>query len=130
MVLIHDFICIERPVTRVVALLDTKESWLVPLASSAYQEGESLLGGDRPVGPGVLTKRVHMTVGPSRSRADSLVVPIRWEATGLRGLFPVRRPTWTSPRWEEPPPSSACRAATPRPSTGWAPASTAWCSTG
>jgi hypothetical protein len=89
MVLIHDFICIERPVPDVVALLETKETWLVPLAASAYQEGEALLGGDRPVGPGVVTKRVHMTVGSSRSRADSLVVPIHWEATGLRGLFPV-----------------------------------------
>lgn len=89
MVLIHDFICIDRPVGEVVALLDAKEGWLGPLASSAYQEGESLLGTDRAVGPGLLTKRVHMTVGPPRNRADSLVVPIHWEATGVPALFPV-----------------------------------------
>ena len=87
--LIHDFICIGRPVSEVVALLETRDTWLVPLASSAYHEGESLLGADRAVGPGVVSKRVHMTVGPPRSRSDSLVVPIHWEATGLRGLFPV-----------------------------------------
>lgn len=87
--LIHDFVCVEVPVPTVVSLIESGDQWLLPLALSAYREGEALLLRAGPAKGHLLTKRVRMTVGQTRTRGDSLLVPIRWEATGLPGLFPV-----------------------------------------
>ncbi len=38
---------------------------------------------------GLLTHEVQVTLGPSRQRGSSIVVPIEWEAVGSAALFPV-----------------------------------------
>lgn len=87
--LIHDFVCIDAPAHAVAELVQSGSEWLAPLAVGAYHEGQTLLLRAGPGESGALAKRVRMTVGQSRSREDTVVVPIHWEATGITGLFPV-----------------------------------------
>jgi hypothetical protein len=60
---------------------------LIRSSDAAYREGLTAL---RSVGPRGLSKRVLVRTLPARRTATSIVVRIRWEATGLGGqLFPA-----------------------------------------
>ena len=64
--------------------------WLAPLASRASLDGESLLVriGPSPSGSrGSIEVRINL--GECRPQGEGGVVPIRWEATRVSGLFPV-----------------------------------------
>lgn len=87
--LIYDFVQIDMPVSTVAPRVESGLAWLAPVAVSACQDGEGLLLRAGPGDGCRLTKQVRMTVGAARSRGDAVVVPIRWEATGLTALFPV-----------------------------------------
>lgn len=86
--LIHDFICIDAPAELVAELVKSGSQWLAPLAVDAYQDGQTLLLRAGPGEAGPLAKTVRMTLGQPRNRQDAVVLPIRWEATGVTGLFP------------------------------------------
>ena len=86
---VHDFIQVDIPLATVRSHLESGQAWLSPLAASAYREGEQLLVRTGPGPGGLLTKQVCMTLGDIRDRGDGTVLPIRWHATGVAGLFPV-----------------------------------------
>jgi hypothetical protein len=88
--LLQDFVDVSRPLEAVRGRFAGDGRWLVALASAAEEDGESLR---LRIGPswaaGHVTRKVRVTLGPSRNRGDALVVPLAWEAVGLRALFPL-----------------------------------------
>lgn len=70
-------------------LLSAPESWIPGLVQEADGETSRLLAR---VGIGErvrITKQVEVAFGAPRAFGESLYLPIRWEATGSQGLFPV-----------------------------------------
>lgn len=88
--LIQDFADVDRPLESVRGRFVGDGRWLAPLADAANDEGESLrirIGPDWASGR--MTHQVQVHLGPPHQRGDAIVVPISWEAVGLRSLFPM-----------------------------------------
>jgi hypothetical protein len=63
---------------------------LIQESHRAVEEGASFLMRVGPRGSGALSKEVLVRVLPSREVGRTVVVPLRWEATGATGqLFPA-----------------------------------------
>jgi hypothetical protein len=88
--LIHDFVDVNRPLEAVRGRFDGDGRWLAPLASAAEEDGETLR---LRIGPswaaGRVAREVRVSLGPPHDRADSLVMPVAWKAVGLQALFPL-----------------------------------------
>jgi hypothetical protein len=82
--LVHPMPHLER------ALLEAPSSWLPDLAERADERGQRLLTEvGFPMEAHRIVKRVSIAIGdPVRSSARTWI-PISWQATGARGLFPV-----------------------------------------
>ena len=88
---VHDFVHIERkPQDVKAAVLAERGRWLLPLCTT--------LGGDLrvqvgPASAGTARQRfgkdVHVELGEPVEYGDTVVVPMRWEATGPSRLFPT-----------------------------------------
>lgn len=87
-VVVSDSIHVELAVSSVAARLRAGASWLVPHLQAASAEGEALRIRVGPGGPAWLGKTVAVHVGAPRSTGDGLSLPLSWEATGPKGLFP------------------------------------------
>jgi hypothetical protein len=85
---VHDFVYVRAPLETVKHRVVSSEEWMSTLAARAYEDGERLRLRLGPGGVG-LSKRVEMTLGSPIARQDAVVIPLRWEATGAPGLFPV-----------------------------------------
>ncbi len=85
-VLVADFVHLDLDADDVERrLVVDGGSWLAELAARLVPLDEEPLR----VGPGGgLAKAVRVTTGEPRSHGGSVVVPLRWEATGPTGLFP------------------------------------------
>lgn len=87
---IYDFIQLDCPFPIVRERVERGGTWLAPLAAGAYADGEELRVRIGPAdAPRVFTKEVSVALGPTRERNDGIVLPLRLEATGRPGLFPV-----------------------------------------
>ena len=88
--LLYDFFQLDRPFDDVAPVLAGGESWLGPLADEATADGRALqvrIGlSDGPWSPG---KQFRVTLGEPYERDGMIAVPMRWEATGPKGLFPL-----------------------------------------
>ena len=88
--LLYDFFQLDRPFEDVAGLLADGESWLGPLADEATADGRVLqvrIGlSDGPWGPG---KQFVVKLGEPYERDGMIAIPMRWEATGPKGLFPL-----------------------------------------
>lgn len=87
---IEDFVDVDADILLVSPhLVADPAAWMAACADRAEDVGAELVVR---IGPGgVLAparRRVRVVVGSSRRRADAVVVPIEWETTRLRGLFP------------------------------------------
>ena len=87
---IEDFVDVESDFSAIGARLRADPcTWMASCADRAEADGAELV---IRIGPGgVLAPARHgvlLSVGPSRRRGDALVLPIEWETTRLRGLFP------------------------------------------
>lgn len=89
-VFLYDFFHVDRPLTAVKDALVDGEAKLGALASRAVAEGDELRIriGLFPSGTRV-GKQVRVELGEPYERAGIITFPLRWEATGARGLFPV-----------------------------------------
>jgi hypothetical protein len=89
-IFLEDFIDVSLPLEAIRGRCGRHGGWLTALASAALEEGEVLR---LQIGPewagGRVTRQVEVTVGQTRDRGASCVVPLTWKATGLAGLFPV-----------------------------------------
>ncbi len=89
-IFIDDFVDVPMPLATIQEKFAHAESWLTGLASAAEEDGEALC---LQIGPtwagGFMTREVEVTLGPTRERADALVIQVDWRATGLTGVFPV-----------------------------------------
>ncbi|MDA8274111.1 MAG: hypothetical protein M0029_01880 [Actinomycetota bacterium] len=85
-VLVADFVHLDLDAVDVGRrLVDEGGSWLAELAARLVSDEDEPLR----VGPGGgLAKAVRVTTGEPRLHGDTVVVPVRWEATGPTGLFP------------------------------------------
>jgi hypothetical protein len=75
----------------VLERLCSDSDWLTPLAHRAADDGEGILVRLRPRSASRFGVRAVVRLGePHQARDDySVVIPIRWEAATLSGLFPV-----------------------------------------
>ncbi len=88
--LIQDFADVERPVEAIRGRFVGDGRWLAPLAGAANDEGESLRIRIGPDWAALrMTQEVQVELGPPHQRGDAIVVPISWQAVGLRSLFPM-----------------------------------------
>lgn len=87
-VLLRDSVQVELPPATVIAQLSAGPGWLTPLARAAHADGERLRLRLGPGGFPWLGKTVLLRLGPPVREAESLRVPLSWEATGTPGLFP------------------------------------------
>jgi hypothetical protein len=89
-VLLYDFFQLDRPFDEVARLLADGEAWLGPLADRATADGRELqvrIGlSDGPWAPG---KQFRVRLGERYERDGMIGIPMRWEATGPKGLFPL-----------------------------------------
>lgn len=89
--LLQDFVDVECSLEEIRrGCCERDNGWISPLANAAGREGEAIL---MRIGPawaaGIFSREVFVRLGPPRSRGDSVVVPLEWEAAGLSSLFPV-----------------------------------------
>jgi hypothetical protein len=88
---VHDFVHIGRRLQEVKAeVLADHGRWLRPLATTNGDElrlrvGPTGIPTDHPL----IGKQIRVEVGEPREVVDAVVVPMRWEATGVSGLFPT-----------------------------------------
>jgi len=88
--LVQDFADVDRPLESVCGRFVGDGCWLAPIADAAHEEGESLRVRIGPAwSAGRVSREVRVHLGPPHRRGDALVVPISWEAVGLRSLFPM-----------------------------------------
>jgi Rrf2 family protein len=78
---------VARPAAAVAGRLELGESWLAPHVAAATR-GEEIHLRLGPGGPAWLGKTVAVHLGEPVRGEDAIEVPISWEATGARGLFP------------------------------------------
>ena len=89
-ILIRDFADVARPLGQIRARFLGDPLWLSPLAGAAQGDGDAVrlrVGPDWA--PESVARSVEVTVGLVHRRGTSLVVPLSWEATGLRSMFPL-----------------------------------------
>ena len=88
---VHDFVHVDRRPDEVRAeVLADHGRWLRPLAAVRGGESHMRVGpaGVPPTQP-LLGKEVRVELGEPRAVGEAVVVPMRWEATGAKGLFPT-----------------------------------------
>jgi len=88
---VHDFVHVDRRPDEVKAeVLADHGRWLRPLAWERGRELRTRVGpmGVPPAHP-LLGKDVRVELGEPREAGEALVVPMRWKATGVIGLFPT-----------------------------------------
>lgn len=88
-VFLQDFVDVDRPLAEVRPRFCGEGGWLAPLASAAGDDGRTLLVRIGPASPSMATHNVRIRLGTCLSRDQGVVVAMRWEAAGLRPLFPV-----------------------------------------
>lgn len=89
-VLLRDFVDVECSLPDAQRRLSGDGAWLLPLARSAANEGEQLLAGLLPPPAGRRTGvPVEIHLLRSTQLEDCCIVPVRWQAATLSGLFPV-----------------------------------------
>lgn len=85
-IFLEDAVEVDGPLSDVWPRFGSDGCWLAPLATSATENGETLLR----VGPGGgLSREVSIKLGTLSDRFGVRHVPIRWEATRLSRLFPI-----------------------------------------
>ena len=87
---LYDFFLVDRPLATVKDVLLGGEGKLEKLARQAVTEGEDLrvrIGLFPAVS--AVGKQVRVQLGAPYEREGLVTFPLRWEATGARGLFPV-----------------------------------------
>ncbi len=88
---VRDFIDVPLPFEAVAPRLVRNEAWLNPIAHDALEEAAATLDALRPDPPrqaGLPPLSVHLTRGPVRLRADSLVMPLHWETNLPASVLP------------------------------------------
>ncbi|MEI7779707.1 MAG: hypothetical protein WCJ42_09790 [Actinomycetes bacterium] len=89
-ILIRDFADVQRPLAQIRSRFLGGAHWLSPLAVTAQGDGEAVrlrIGPDWA--PESIARTVEVTVGLVHHRGSNLVVPLSWEASGLRSMFPL-----------------------------------------
>lgn len=88
---LRDFVDVERPLDHVRQRLCVDAGWLLPLVDDAAHDGETLNVRLSPSSVGTDRLGVPATVrlGRCSEHGDAALIPIRWEARTLSGLFPV-----------------------------------------
>lgn len=87
-VAVADSIHVELAISTVATRLRGGASWLASHLQAATALGEATRLRVGPGGPAWLGKTVAVHVGEPRSTGDTLTLPLSWEATGPKGLFP------------------------------------------
>lgn len=88
--LLQDFVDVPCPLEAVRGRFTGDGDWLAPLANAAEEDGEALRLRIGPSWAAVrVTREVRVTLGPPHDWGDALVLPLAWEASGLRALFPL-----------------------------------------
>ena len=86
---VYYFVTLAVPFGRAEARLTEALDGLGELAGAAYREGEELRAR---IGPGfdprLLAKTVRLDVGTPKRAESDFTIPLVWEATGARVLFP------------------------------------------
>ena len=87
---LRDFVDLARPLDEVRSRLCGDGGWLVPLADRATDDGVTL---ELRLSPLQSRRQLGVPVRVRLERASehgaTVLVPIRWEAASLSGLFPV-----------------------------------------
>lgn len=87
--ILHDFVVVERPASDVQRTLLDGVEWLAESASSAEASAEHLRVRIGPGGPHALVaKTVELKLGEPVVAEGVTTIPVLWEATGARALFP------------------------------------------
>jgi len=89
-IFIDDFVDVPFPLATVRGRFVDAEKWLAVLAGAAEGDGESMriLIGPTWVG-GHISRRVDVTLGPTRERGEARVMQLEWKAIGLASALPV-----------------------------------------
>lgn len=89
--LIQDFVYIDAPFDIVGPRLSAgADGWLTALAARAGARGETRYVRIGPAGDvPLLSVATRVTIGDPTVRGDTVVIPIAWQADGLRAAFPV-----------------------------------------
>jgi hypothetical protein len=89
-IFLEDFIDVALRLEQVRERFAGDGNWLEPSATAAVEDGERLY---MRIGPswaaGRVSRAVRVSLGPTRERGESCVVPLAWEAAALPALFPV-----------------------------------------
>ena len=88
---VRDFIEIDRPFEAVAPRLVRDAGWLDPIALAALEEAVAtmrVLHPYQPIQLDVPPMTVRCTRGPVRLRADTLVMPLRWDTNLPASLLP------------------------------------------
>jgi hypothetical protein len=88
---VRDFIEIPQPFEAVAPRLVCNAAWLNPFLHAALEEAVSTLGAlstDEPLTLRLAPLTVRCGRGPVRLRADTLVMPLRWETNLPAFLVP------------------------------------------
>lgn len=87
---LRDFVDIDRPLDQVCKQLGGDGNWLVPLAGRAADDGAT---HNVRLSPSSARRRLGVPAKVRLDRCtehgDTVLIPIRWEATTLSGLFPI-----------------------------------------
>jgi hypothetical protein len=87
---LQEFAEVSRPFETVRERFTGDGGWFAPLATAAEEDGEELY---IRIGPswasGRAARKVRVTLGQPHERGQVLVVPLSWQSSELRGLFPV-----------------------------------------
>lgn len=86
---VSDFVDVALPIGVVRSRLDAGGCWLAPLAAAAGAEGDELLVRLGPAGVRRIGPDIRIRLGPPVEHDGVVVVPMRWEASMLRPIFPV-----------------------------------------
>jgi hypothetical protein len=85
--LVYYFGHVEGTLAEVAILIGDSQSDLSAWAQLAVRHGEELRTRIVP-GPFMPAKDVHIEVGRAERRLGSVVIPIKWKATGAHAIFP------------------------------------------
>lgn len=92
---VSDVVQVELASSQIADRLRAGGAWLVPHLEAARADGEEILVRIGPTSPNWLTKTVAVHLGEPTTKDDTIVIPLRWEATGPSGLFPRLEGTLT-----------------------------------
>jgi hypothetical protein len=85
--LVYYFGHVAGTLAEVAILISDSHSDLSAWADLAIRHGEELRTRIDP-GPFMPAKEVHVEVGKAERRSGSVVIPLKWKATGPEALFP------------------------------------------